>query len=171
RRYAKDAINKLEQQGVLIKESDEVFRINERYHFRKRAGVDVDILIKTFNTSVKELNLKPAEMGIIYKLLPYVHYESNLVCSNPFEKDNSKVEFLNKTKIADLIGMSRPKTDEALRKLTSAGVVATIQRKSGLVPQDSSSKDGRETVILINPSVITRKREEPNTTVRQIFNI
>lgn len=170
RRYAKETINKFEDMDILEHVKDEQYQINERYHFRKKAEVDVDMLVKTFQTAIKQLDMKPAELGIIYKLLPYVHYKSNLVCANPFEDDPKKVEFLNKTKISELVGISRQKTDGIINKLIAAGVIATVQRKSHIVPQEQESKaDGRETVVLINPYIVTRMKGEPEDTLKQIF--
>lgn len=168
RRTAVATIDKLKEIGVIEELDGEQFRVNDRYHFRKKAEVDVDMLVKTFRTSVKKLDLKPAELGIVYKLLPYVHYESNLICDNPFEDNPKAVKFLSKTEIADKVGISRQKVEETLRKLTAAGVIATIQRKSGLVPQDSK-EDGRETVVLMNAFIITRRKGEPSVLEQQTF--
>jgi len=169
KRTCKTVLAELEVADIIEKVNDH-YRINERYHFRNKVEVDVDMLVKTFQTAVKSLDLKPAELGVVYKLLPYVHYESNLVCENPFETDSKKVIFLNKTQIAKNVGIPRQKFDEVLKKLTIAQVLATIQRKSWLSPEEVRGGDGRETVVLINPNIITRIKGEPNATIKQIFN-
>lgn len=166
-RSARSTLKKFEEMEIVKKLDDGCYKMNERYHFRKKAGVDVDMLVKTFHTAVKELKLKPAELGVLYKLLPYVHYESNLICENPLE--DKDVKLLNKTEIAKKVGMSRQKLDKALKNLLSAGVIAEIERKSPIVPQ--AIGDEREKVILINPNIITRITGEPNTTIKQIFEM
>src|SRR5690606_9019457 len=74
-----NVIRELIEVGVLIDEGTQ-FRINERYHFRKHAGAEADVLIKTFFTALKRFNVKPADLGFVYKLLPYVHFETNVIC-------------------------------------------------------------------------------------------
>ncbi|KRG11553.1 hypothetical protein ACA29_17095 [Lederbergia galactosidilytica] len=145
------------------------YKVNERYHFRGRSREDTYMLVKTFHTTLNKIKVNPAELGVLYKLLPYIHYESNLVCENPFEDDPRKVRFLNTSEIAGKVGLSRQKLNDTLRKLVSAGAIATIQRKSGIVPQ-ASDGDGRETVVLINPYVITRKREDHSVITLQLFS-
>ncbi|MEK4801036.1 helix-turn-helix domain-containing protein [Oceanobacillus sp. FSL K6-0118] len=126
-------------------------------------------MVKTFSTTLKKLNLKPADLGAIYKLLPYVHYETNLVCKNPFEVNPKNVEFCNKTELAELIGISRSKASEVLAELTRAGVIIEIKRKASLMSE--AQGDGRETVVALNPSIVSRLQgEHENIMLLQLFN-
>lgn len=171
RRYVKKIVDELIEVGAIEIVNGELFKVNERYHFRKRANKeDVNMLVKTFSTTLKKIKATPAELGVLYKLIPYIHYESNLICANPFELDARKVKFLNTSEIAEIVGMSRQKLTETLKKLTAAGAIVTIQRKSKLVPKLSEVKgDGRETVVLVNHNVITRKTGEHDVIAEQLF--
>jgi hypothetical protein len=140
--------------------------INDRYHFRKKVGKEsVDMLIKTFHTTVRELKLKPAEMGVLYKLLPYVHYETNLICEDPFELDPANVRFLNANQIAEKGGISRQKVAEVIKALDKAGAIAQVQRK--LFKQLGGDK--REALVILNPYIFYRKQGKPDALLMQIF--
>lgn len=166
RRYVKPILEKLEKEGVIDTETGH-YRMNDKYHFRKKAGEDVSMLVKTFSSKVKGLDLKPAEMGVIYKLLPYVHYDTNLICANPFEEYPANVRYLNKTEIAKIVGISRQKIEETLRNLVKAGAVVTVQRKARVVP--TCDGDGRDTLVILNPDLISRKRGEHGPLIQQLF--
>ncbi|MFC7321958.1 hypothetical protein ACFQMN_13810 [Halobacillus campisalis] len=168
-RTAKSALDKLVDFGALEINEDGDYKMNERFHFRSKVKGDADQLVKTFHTTLKQLKLKPAELGAVYKLLPYVHYETNLVCKNPFEDNPNKVEFYNKKDISKLFGISPRKASDLFAKLTRAGVIVEIKRKAPMMSE--ASGDGRETVIAINPSIVTRLRgEHDHKTLLQLFN-
>jgi DNA-binding MarR family transcriptional regulator len=163
----KRVLDELEHADVINVTADDNYVINDRYHFRKKVGKEsVDILIKTFHTTVRELKLKPAEMGVLYKLLPYVHYETNLICEDPFELDPTKVRFLNASQIADKGGISRQKVAEVIKALDKAGAIAQVQRK--LFKQLGGDK--REALVILNPYIFYRKQGKPDALLMQIFN-
>jgi DNA-binding MarR family transcriptional regulator len=162
----KRVLDELELADVLNPTADGNYVINDRYHFRKKVGKEsVDMLIKTFHTTVRELKLKPAEMGVLYKLLPYVHYETNLICEDPFELDPTKVRFLNASQIAEKGGISRQKVAEVIKALDKAGAIAQVQRK--LFKQLGGDK--REALVILNPYIFYRKQGKPDALLMQIF--
>lgn len=160
KRYAKEKIQKFIELGVLTEVDGGAFRINEQFHFREKAGAD-SMLVKAFHTPVKNLSLSAADMGVIYKMIPYVHYESNLLVDNP---DDKNPQLLNKTNLAKKIGMSRQKFDEVIKRLVKANVIAEVRRAQ-------VGGDGREIVIVLNPEIITRIKGMPNATLAQIFRL
>jgi DNA-binding MarR family transcriptional regulator len=165
RTYSK-ILAELEQDDVINTDDVGNYVINDRYHFRKKVGKEsVDILIKTFHTAVRELKLKPAEMGVLYKLLPYVHYETNLICEDPFELDPTKVRFLNASQIAEKGGISRQKVAEVIKALDKAGAIAQVHRK--LFKQLGGDK--REVLVILNPYIFYRKQGKPDALLMQIF--
>lgn len=166
-RNAKTAISNLKDAGVLEVTEKGYYRINDRYHFRKKAGGEADMLIKTFHTTLKQLKLKPAEMGFIYKLMPYVHYETNLICANPFEEAPQDVRYLNKRQIGETVGMSRNKVDDTLRSLKKAGALVTVERRA--MDLDDADNDGRDTLVILNPRMFSRLRGEHDKAILQFF--
>jgi hypothetical protein len=134
--------------------------INPRYHFRQQAKSDR--VIKLFTTTILQLmeadKMKPAELGFLYKLLPYVHYETNMICSDPFVAIQD-IQFLNAAAIAELVGMEPKETRKTLDKLRKAGVVAETIRRD----------DKRDRLFTLNPFVFYRKKGQPDDALRGLF--
>lgn len=158
-RTIKNVVNELKAHEVIFEQADGTFTINDRYHFRKKAGADVDVLIKTFSTALKRFNVKPADLGFVYKLLPNVHYETNIICADPFVEQPQDVRFLNEKQIAELVGMTESKTKETLKRLRKAGVVGVW-----------NSDDSREKLTVLNPYVFYRKQGKPDSTLQALFS-
>lgn len=172
-RTVRTALADLTKADVIKLSEGGYYKINERYHFRKRSGGDIDMLVKTFHTTLKSLKLSAAELGCIYKMLPFVHYRSNILCLNPFEEDRQKVRFLNLSQVAEKIGVPRQKIDQTLRNLTKAGAIATITSRETIMLDETLDKvnnDDRERLVILNPRIVSRLRgEHHNETINQIF--
>lgn len=143
---------------IIFEEPNDRYRINPLYHFR--GNTENTRVIKTFTAKVRALysprNAK--KLGFIYKLLPYIHYETNTVCANPFEQDVSKIEQLSKKDIADITNISEKTVYNYLRKLKLGDeyVFAEIRR-------------GKTRYYKINPFIFYRKDGEPDATLREMF--
>lgn len=157
RRTAVRILAEFERRSIVF-ESGGLYTINDRYHFRKRAGKEADVLIKTFSTTLKQFDLSAADLGFVYKLLPYVHYETNMVCADPFVAPH-EIRFLSDKEIGKVVGMSETKTKETLRRL----------RKSGIIGEWINANDRREKLTVLNPYVFYRKQGEPDATLRALF--
>ncbi|MCS1350300.1 hypothetical protein [Mechercharimyces sp. CAU 1602] len=135
-----------------------VLRVNPRYHFRNELPENKRV-IKTFTNRLKEMaeELKPHEVGMVYKLLPYIHQNTNTICSNPFERDPAKIEQLNSTQIAELIGMERAKLSRYLRLTVKDQHVFAVV------------KVGRNRYYKLNPWIFYRKNGKPDDTLTEMF--
>lgn len=150
--------------GIIEKTATEdgevALRINPRYHFRNGLPENSRV-IKSFTKRVKELaeELTPHEVGMIYKLLPYVHQNTNTICANPFEKDPTKIEQLTGQQIAKLIGVSPSKMSRYLQ-LTAGDqyVFAKV-----IV--------GRKRYYKLNPWIFYRKNGRPDDTLLEMFAV
>lgn len=142
----------------IIFEVNGVFYINPDFHFRHHPNHNR--VIKLFTTTLKQLKdvLKPSELGFLYKLLPYVHYDTNMICADPFT-DPENIQFLNKTQIALLVDMDEKKTSKLLDKLRKIGVIAETIRQD----------DRRDRIFTLNPYVFCRKRGKPDDTLHGLF--
>ncbi|GGH85135.1 hypothetical protein GCM10007096_29820 [Pullulanibacillus pueri] len=169
-KHTRTALSKLKDADVLEQTDSGYYRINDRYHFRKKAGGDAAMLVKTFHTTLKTLKLSAAEAGFLYKLTPFVHYETNLICENPFEEVAQDVRYMNKTQIAKCVGISRQKVEEVLRRLKKAGALVTVERRAMLL-ENSDDGDGRDTLVILNPRIFSRLQGENgyDNTILQMF--
>lgn len=154
-----DTVIKQLKDADILRDSDGVFRINERYHFRKKAGDQASVLIKVFSTTLKRhATIKPADLGFLYKLLPYVHYESNIICDSALVKSGEPVKFLNERQIAEVVGMEAKKASATLDRLRKSGIIGTWL-----------GDDKRERLTVLNPYVFFRKNGYPDGTLRSLF--
>lgn len=140
--------------------SGERYRLNPRYHFQGKT--DNSNVIKSFTAMVKKLysEVNAKDLGFIYKLLPFVHLETNTICVNPYEKD---VEFtlpLSKADIAVMTGLTEKSVYTKLRnlKFDDQYVFAEVVY-------------GKSRFYKINPFVFYRKNGKPDATLREIFSI
>lgn len=156
-RTVKTAVKGLKEHNIIFEWDNGEFTINERYHFRKKAGDNAEVVIKTFFTTLNKLDLKPAELGFLYKLLPYVHYNTNIICADPFAEDD--IKFLNEKGIGQLLGMCESKTKEMLSKLRKAGAAGEFNKR-----------DQREKLTVMNPYIFYRKNGKPDATLSALFS-
>ncbi|MDQ1146598.1 hypothetical protein QE429_003425 [Bacillus sp. SORGH_AS 510] len=143
--------------GIII-EKNGGFYVNPYFHFRQQP--QHNRVIKLFTTMIKQLihELSASELGFLYKLLPFVHYDTNMICADPFTEPEN-IQFLNKTQIALLVGMDEKKTSKQLDKLRKIGVVAETIRQD----------DKRDRIFTLNPYVFYRKKGRPDDTLRGLF--
>ncbi|WP_103110263.1 hypothetical protein [Brevibacillus reuszeri] len=159
KRTANVVLDELEAHSIVFGGTNGTYTLSDRYHFRKKAGDEVDALIKTFFTTLRRVRLTAADLGILYKLLPYVHLDTNVICSDPFAENPEDVRYLNEKHIAGVLDMSADKTRAAMKRL----------RKAGVTGEWTKEYDDRETLTVLNPYVFYRKSGEPDGTLRTLF--
>jgi hypothetical protein len=146
---------------VIIRESGGSYSVNPRYHFRGAFGNQ--IVVKTYTTKLKEVyrEVKAADIGLIYRMLPYVHYKTNALCDNPFEHDPLSIRWFNRKELADAIGVDPATLGRRLSKMTFGGefVIARIKFNSTVEK------------YTFNPSVFYRREGKPDDTLQAMFNV
>jgi hypothetical protein len=147
----------VEDIGVLEK-VDGRLQINPSYHFN--GTINDQKVIKLFTTTLTRLceTLKPVELGFLYKLLPFVHLETNMICINPFEDEPSKIQFLNIQGIAEVTGIHEKNVSSLIRELRKQTIVV-----------ESIREDKRNTFITLNPYIFYRKGGLPDKTLKGMF--
>lgn len=147
----------LEDNGIL-ENIDGKYRINPKYHFKGK--VHNRKVVKLFTTTLKQLckTIQPAELGFLYKLLPYVHYETNMICINPIEIDPTKIEYLNLKGISEITGIHEKKVSDLIKGL-----------RKGKIIRESIGEDKRHTFIKLNPYIFYRKSGQPDNTLKAEF--
>jgi hypothetical protein len=130
----------------LFKKDYHAFYIADTYCFRGSSKENK--VVKVFINSLQELysqtNIKPADIGFLYRILPYMHYQSNHLVRFPYERDYAKAEALSLRDIVEITGMDEKNVKEHLRiKLSGVHVFGTF-------------KSGRNSVYKVNPSLFYR---------------
>lgn len=145
--------------GVMYEDGDR-YKLNPRYHFQGKT--DNSAVVKTFVAKVKALysEVKSRDLGFVYKLLRYVHLETNTICVNPYERDVENTLPLTKEGIAAVTGMTEKSVYSKLRSLRFGDqyVFAEVIY-------------GTSRYYKINPFIFYRKNGVPDATLREMFSI
>ncbi|MDQ6598077.1 hypothetical protein [Bacillus salipaludis] len=147
----------MQSYGIITDKGGE-FYMNPYFHFRQQPQHNQ--VIKVFTTKLKQLKevVTASELGFLYKLLPFVHYDTNMICADPVTEPEN-IQFLNKTQIALLVGMEEKKASKILDKLRKIGVIAETIRQD----------DKRDRIFTLNPYIFYRKKGRPDHTLRGLF--
>ncbi|MDC7781852.1 hypothetical protein [Priestia megaterium] len=166
-RTYKKVLNKFIEIGLMFKKpvtlygkEYEAFFIAKKYCFRGSSKSDK--VVKVFIGSLKELykqeEIKPADIGFLYKLLPYMHYESNHLVKNPYERDYARAQALSQRDVVLITGLDEKNVKKHLRmKLSGVHVFGTF-------------KAGKNTIYKVNPSLFFRGIE-PTEELRADFTL
>lgn len=144
--------------GIIIENDDKTFSVNEDYHFK--GSTTNTATIKSFTAKVRDLyTAKDAKkLGFIYKLLPYVHFDTNTICNNPYERDMAQVKQLSKNDIAEITGVTEKTVYSYLRKtkLGEQFIFAEV-------------RSGNTHYYKLNPFIFYRKKGRPDASLREMF--
>lgn len=145
----------------IIEEREDGYAINPKYHFKGKA--DVPYYIKAYTAKVKQVykGVKAEDIGLIYRMLQFVHYSTNALCANPFETDAKKVRKFNRKDMAEALGISIKHVSTRLPKM-----------KFGDVYVMAKVTYGEETFYMMNPYIFYRKKgdtEQLEPTLQVIF--
>lgn len=145
----------------IITEADGRYIVNPRYHFRGQAR-DRRV-IRSYTAKIKETyksDKQAADLGLIYRMLPFVSYETNALCSNPTERDPRKIDWFSRKELAEAIGISEAELTKRIRRLTVGDeyVIARITV-------------GGVTKYMFNPLVFKRNRRPVDETVQAMFHV
>ncbi|MGG0418256.1 hypothetical protein ABEY52_19660 [Priestia aryabhattai] len=172
RSHVKKHIDNFLEKGLLIEkiiavDGKEVssFCIDERYHFKGKT--DNQKVVKSFSEQIRRIyntNLskkskkQPADMGFLYLILPYIHYHTNILCSNPFETNTQAIEALSIVDICRVTGLDKKNVQAKLNNLKWDGMTVFAKVIKG-----------RKTHLKVNPFVFYRKDGEPDKLLQTDF--
>lgn len=157
-----DFLNACIRNDIIRKTDEGQYAVNPYYHFRGAFGSNSQYVVKSYTSKVKRVyrEVKAADIGLIYRMLPFIHYETNALCDNPYEKDPTKIRWFNRKELAEVIGVNAATLGRRLpnMKFDDEYVVARI--KVGKEPERYT----------FNPRVFYRKDSEPDSTLIALFN-
>lgn len=156
-------IQRFKKQGILVEKPVEMygkkhkgFYLSDEYCFRKTSdnkNRKTDRAVKLFMSDLQgvyaQTDIKPADVGFIYATIPYLHYSSNFLVHNPYEKDPSKADYVTISDLAEQLNMSRQMVSARLSKLIYNNKYVYSRTKVGGL---------NEVKVKANPFIISRKR-------------
>lgn len=163
KKATRDILHRLEELGIItvIKEGrSNVYYISANFHTigNVREGEKFTKLYQVKTQEIVE-DLDLSEVGLLYKILPFFHYEEYYLCANPNEKDPDIIQHLNREQLAEAISHDIDTVTDSVRKLQNKGALL-------------STKSGRTVRYLVHPDLMFRQSKETDWThsVRKLFS-
>lgn len=146
---------------IITEQSDANYAVNDRYHFR--GAFDNHFVVKSYTAKIKRVyrEVKAADIGLIYRMLPFVHMETNALCDNPFEQNPKAISWFNRKELAEAIGVNPDTLGRRLPKMSFDGEYVCARIKVGTDPERYT----------FNPSVVYRQNKKPDDTLQSMFNV
>lgn len=96
---------------------------------------------------------KRKHLGYIFKLLPYVNKQYNIVCYNPDEMDKENIRAIPSNAICELLGYEVSHKSRLFRSLLKISFKSKFSTYSIIQYLTYSTKDDIESKVIINPSI------------------
>lgn len=156
-----DFLNACESGGIIEERAIGHYYVNSRFHFRGKT--EGDRVVKSYITRLREMStsIGAHNTGILYRMLPYVHVDTNILCANPDEQIPKLIRKLNRKELAEATGLNVGTISRVTGRLIFEGhpVFANIR----------TATDGA--YYMLNPSIFERKVREYTTTEKAIFGL
>lgn len=162
KKATREILERLQELGVIqvLKDGrNNVYVISANFHTMGEVSKGVGftkLYREKTNDIVSDLDLN--ETGLLYKILPFFHYQTYYLCANPDEPNPEVIQHLNREQLAEAIGHDAMTTTRMVDKLRAKGVIMT-------------TSSGNSTLYLVHPDVMFRKEaeDEYTTVVRRMF--
>jgi predicted transcriptional regulator len=165
-RQTKRIIKRLVEKALINREGNNrnpKYIVNNRYHTMGAEIQNNMKFTKLFNVETRKRtkDISLHEAGLLYKILPWFHYESYYLCSNPYEPSPEEIHHLNHKELSECIGEDERTVYRHLQNLMRKGFIMQLKGYGGAV------------IYKVNPDIMFRNKEDklsPYTdTVRRDF--
>jgi hypothetical protein len=146
----------------IIKRNEDGYYIEKGFHFRGRT--EGERVVRTYITQLREMykEVSAHDVGLLYRIIPFIHVDSNILCENPNEKDARSVVKFNRKSLAEAIGV----TPQVISRATSR----MIYDGKSVFAKVTTATDG--TFYMLNPSIFRRSdRDDYDATTKGIFGL
>jgi hypothetical protein len=157
----------------IIDEVEDKLAVNPTYFYRgdfsKVKSIADDMQrTRVFRKTVRELyheynGRKIKQLGLIYAVLPFIHFKYNILSHNPGEQSSNHVKPMRLGELADKLGYSKAtKLKEALREIRFD--------KKPVFQFVEDESDTRKKKIIVNPAVVFASNNEGLEAIKVLFN-
>jgi hypothetical protein len=154
-----DFLSKVIDNEIMIVK-DDIYSINQRYHFRGPMNGRMAVQAFTQNIRKAYLENKPEDLGLFYRMLPFVNVKYNTLCHNPDERIVSEVKPLKAKELAEICGIKPATLSRRFREwsFNDRYILAKVTI-------------GHRTQYMFNPFIIYRGKDMSDDTAKGIFDI
>lgn len=160
-------------EGIITEGSDGQLFLNHTVIYRgnlKKLGGEVSDLSYTrvFRKTVRDLyhqfkGRKLGQLAIVYSVIPFLNFDTNIVCYNPEETAEDLLRPMSVSKLASLVGYKDPaKFKTALNGIKVEG--------DPMFTYVEDPHNRREKRIIVNPRIIFGGKGEQLDAIKALFN-
>ncbi|XZI21076.1 hypothetical protein ACSXE0_15885 (plasmid) [Clostridium perfringens] len=107
-----DTINYFIKNKMIIIKDNGYVKINEKFCNRGKMKNKNGVITRMFDNIIREIyenstTREHERLGLLLKLLPYVHYKNNVVCHNPNEEDVRLLKPMKQKEILEILHVDR----------------------------------------------------------------
>lgn len=158
----------IETDGVLtLNNTDAILRgkIATNNKYKNYQQFYIKCVRKLYNSV---LSRQHAQLGYIFKLLPYVNIEYNIICNNPFEEDLYKIQPLTISEFCEKISYDKDNFSKLLRAYKQI-IFEVENRKEHFVTYVSDGSIKHEMRFFVNPHIMYAGKNYPKVEVLGSF--
>ncbi|WP_350303581.1 hypothetical protein [Bacillus pumilus] len=148
-------------QHDIIRKNDAGYSVNERYHFK--GNFRSPHVVKIYSAKIKRVysEVKATDIGLIYRMLPYIHFDTNALCENPNESNPRAIRWFSRAGLAAAIGVVPDTLGRRLKAMKFGSEYVIARVKVGSEPERYT----------FNPNVFYRQSKAPDKTLIALFNV
>ncbi|MDY2881810.1 MAG: hypothetical protein SOT71_04045 [Romboutsia timonensis] len=155
-----DFMKEVKEKELLFEANNKIY-LNPVYVNKGRSNFRNKEYTRMFIDTTKELyenctSRQHKRLSYIYQLLPFLNYESNILCNNPEEKDINKLDKLSFKDICGILGLSKDKKSmNTLKKDLFKFYITKDNKKYYFFSYVTiKQENGSESYYVVNPLVI-----------------
>lgn len=154
-------LNACKSYGIMSEDEEGRFYIARHFHFRGKA--EGNRVVKTYITKLREMyrEVSAHDIGLLYRMLPYINVETNILCANPEEKNPKLIRKFNRKQLAEAVGVDPAVISRATRRMVFEG--------KSVFAKITTATDG--TFYMLNPAIFERKESEYDASIKAIFGL
>lgn len=126
RRQTQTIVSKLTSVGIINNignNRNPKYVINQEYHSIGEIGDGMFTQLYQVKTREKASEISLQDAGLLYKILPWFHYQKCYLCSNPNEMNPEEIHHLNHTELSELIGEDEKIVRRHMNSLINKGFI------------------------------------------------
>lgn len=149
-------IKRVENEGIAT------YYVESGFHFKGKKGEDA--VVRTYITQLREMykEVGAHDVGLLYRLIPFIHVDSNILCANPNEKDARKVVKFSRKTLSEAIDVNPMTITRATTRMVYDG--------KSVFAKITTATDG--TFYMLNPDIFRRAdRDDYDARTKGIFGL
>jgi len=132
-----EIVKKLEYLSILVpdrKGRSKLFYMSEEFHIMGK-GAGKRYFTKLLTSKLREVvdDLKLEQLGFLYKVLPYFHFDTCVLSHNPNEREEKKILHMNRKELAAAINYDVDNITTLVKQLRKKGLIMTTNSSGNVL--------------------------------------